>query len=439
MKSVVGIIESGGGGTPVPTTLGVTSPPNNYAIRNTSSLFLAQVAITLYDFEWQTIYWNADVLDDEAAVLTLGTSDPLNVAGLSYLGTLTSVNGTPLGVMPQAYSQTNQGGVARAQIVVSGADVVWSPTGTPDGSAGDNGNGTTGSGPSALSPVILKAGTTYQVDGSGAFPTPIEGVGTTMGFQSPQAAVTWDSTTDPSDPAATFIYAVGGLASLSVNLSIDENVTGGEIGFGVAQADQIFTNTQLEQKGTFSIVSAVDLATAVNQSQPINYGGPVNADSYFFVILISPITTSDGTGPVSITVQASSIPFTPTLTAPANTPSYAPVGVQWSADASYGTVNANTSKASRGFSYHARAWNFVSGLRILMLFDNDIPPINGDTPIREFPMSSGVADGPTEIDEYYGGDGGVLFTNGVSWAISTTSGTLTLATASDCWAEVEYR
>lgn len=133
-----------------------------------------------------------------------------------------------------------------------------------------------------------------------------------------------------------------------------------------------------------------------------------------------------------------------------NWPAVQPVsqtGLNWSIDTSYAgaasPVNAHVSKNTSATFGGAWSGNYVGSIRYLMLFNQNTTPTNGTTPVLQYPIGIGVASSPTTwaLGSGYYGPGGLtgVFTNGLAWAISTTPGTLTLANATDCDVEVDYK
>jgi hypothetical protein len=121
-------------------------------------------------------------------------------------------------------------------------------------------------------------------------------------------------------------------------------------------------------------------------------------------------------------------------------------GFGWSQDVSYvgsSPVNANVSKASAATLCGFWAGNYTGSIRYLMLFNSASTPTNGATPVLRYPIGIGVSTSPTffSLGASFFGTGGLAgkFTTGLSWAISTTDGTLTLASATDCDVEVDYK
>ena len=121
-------------------------------------------------------------------------------------------------------------------------------------------------------------------------------------------------------------------------------------------------------------------------------------------------------------------------------------GNTWSEDVSYAgssPVNAHVSKASAATLGGFIVGNYSSSIVYFQLFNSTSTPVNTNIPIRQWPIGIGVSTSPTifALGAGYYGPGGLTgtFTSGLSWAISTTSGALTLASASSCDVEVDYQ
>ena len=98
-----------------------------------------------------------------------------------------------------------------------------------------------------------------------------------------------------------------------------------------------------------------------------------------------------------------------------------------------GTANAGILKTSSGRVFAARATNANAAVRYLCLVDKATTPINTDPAVAWMLLPAGTAAAPSvsEIGAQLLDQDGVVCSLGVSWAVSTTAATVTLATAAD--------
>lgn len=99
-----------------------------------------------------------------------------------------------------------------------------------------------------------------------------------------------------------------------------------------------------------------------------------------------------------------------------------------------GTVAAATVKVGGGRVLSVRATNINAGIRYLCLVAKATAPVNSD-PILYWwllpPQVSATVPSVTVIGYEHLGNQGLVIPTGVSWAISTSATTLTLATAAE--------
>jgi hypothetical protein len=77
------------------------------------------------------------------------------------------------------------------------------------------------------------------------------------------------------------------------------------------------------------------------------------------------------------------------------------------------------------------AMNTGTGLRYLQVFDRSTTPSAGAAPVISVPVYANS--GFTVVDQQMLGPNGMTLSNGIAWGISTTPGTYTAATASECF------
>ena len=94
-------------------------------------------------------------------------------------------------------------------------------------------------------------------------------------------------------------------------------------------------------------------------------------------------------------------------------------------------ANSGVVKASAGTLYLLFGPSGSASKRWLQIFDLAAVPANGVAPIFEVPVSPGAV---ANLDLPRGRS----FVNGICWAGSTTSGTLTVATDTPFWINAEY-
>lgn len=95
--------------------------------------------------------------------------------------------------------------------------------------------------------------------------------------------------------------------------------------------------------------------------------------------------------------------------------------------ANAGAATKANQKASAGMLRSIRASNVNAAIRYLQVHNKASAPAGGDTAIFSFAIPAGTATAPgiTEIGAEFFGLVGYYLSLGVSWAISTTSGTFT--------------
>jgi hypothetical protein len=99
--------------------------------------------------------------------------------------------------------------------------------------------------------------------------------------------------------------------------------------------------------------------------------------------------------------------------------------------AAFGTAGFNVS-SKFGRLYHATATNGSATAYFFQVHDSAIAPTAGAVPRWERRLAANL-----DCDLYFG-ECGLELNNGLSFAISTTQGTLTLASANDCTAYCQY-
>jgi hypothetical protein len=83
-------------------------------------------------------------------------------------------------------------------------------------------------------------------------------------------------------------------------------------------------------------------------------------------------------------------------------------------------------KASPGVVKSASATNRNAAIRYLQIFNKTTAPVLNDVPIVQWQVS-----GTTIIGTDFFTEGGMNFTTGIAWGMSTTNGTYTAGTAAD--------
>ena len=101
----------------------------------------------------------------------------------------------------------------------------------------------------------------------------------------------------------------------------------------------------------------------------------------------------------------------------------------------FGAVNQVVVKGSAGVVYRIYCFNKSTSTRFFQIHNKTTPPVNTDVPIESFPIAPNTA---LMIDSTFWGASGMVCSAGISWAISSTESTLTLATASDQSSSVGY-
>lgn len=220
-------------------------------------------------------------------------------------------------------------------------------------------------------------------------------------------------------PAAHDAVAIGISGSYSATLLLQDTVDGSNWVTVAAPLVNVSTNDTLGISGS---VTGIWTGFAAGQEGRI-------------------VCTAYSSGPVNVSIIAS--PSGYYNTSPSATQS---IGFGWLEDVSYAAsspVNAHVSKASSATLNGFIVGNYTSGILYFQLFNSASTPTNGATPIRQWAVGIGVSTSPTyfSLGASYFGDGGLtgVFTSGLSWALSTSSGTLTLATASSCDVNVDYK
>lgn len=99
-----------------------------------------------------------------------------------------------------------------------------------------------------------------------------------------------------------------------------------------------------------------------------------------------------------------------------------------------GTASLGNIKNTPGQIFSISCTNLNATTRYLLLIDKASNPVNGDTPIRSYPVK---ADGELLVlgSNVFGSIEagiGLFFSNGISWGFSSTPLALTAATATDC-------
>jgi len=119
--------------------------------------------------------------------------------------------------------------------------------------------------------------------------------------------------------------------------------------------------------------------------------------------------------PTALGQQASTASLSVVVATGATLPITSPT---YSAYASLGTsVNANI-KATPGKMYGLVATNGNSSTQFIQLFNKVTAPINGDVPMRSYPVYGNY--GSLMIDGNLWGLAGLTFSTGISWGMSST-------------------
>lgn len=100
---------------------------------------------------------------------------------------------------------------------------------------------------------------------------------------------------------------------------------------------------------------------------------------------------------------------------------------------SLGASAGGNLKSTAGRVHAFTVENTVSSTRWIQFFNKNSSPATNDVPIRKYPVfpSGAAGNGFIAIGQEILG-GGIVFTTGVSWGISSTSRTYTAATNTDC-------
>lgn len=106
-------------------------------------------------------------------------------------------------------------------------------------------------------------------------------------------------------------------------------------------------------------------------------------------------------------------------------------------DASFGTATTNNSKSTSGIIQSVVVTNINSAIRYFQLYNGTS---TSGTPIINIPIPAGASSnspGSIILDTVFFGDG-LLFPQGITWAISTANGSYSAATASDHTLNLTY-
>jgi hypothetical protein len=100
--------------------------------------------------------------------------------------------------------------------------------------------------------------------------------------------------------------------------------------------------------------------------------------------------------------------------------------------ANLAAVSGNA-KATPGNLCSLSAANLNAALRYIQVFNKTVAPVLNDVPVFEWPLAPAAGTTPSVV--VLGADlftaGGMAFSTGISWGVSTTKGTYTAATAAD--------
>ena len=106
--------------------------------------------------------------------------------------------------------------------------------------------------------------------------------------------------------------------------------------------------------------------------------------------------------------------------------------LRYSSSAAEGTAG-RVIKASEGKFYRARVEGLSATQYWFMVFDKTTAPVNGDTPIYRHRLNANSGENVILFE-----DAGLYCALGIGVAISSTSGTLTLAVANDMLLTAHY-
>jgi hypothetical protein len=106
----------------------------------------------------------------------------------------------------------------------------------------------------------------------------------------------------------------------------------------------------------------------------------------------------------------------------------------------FATQTAWCAKTAAGILLAVIATNANAAVRYLQIHNTAAAPTSGAVPAYSFPIGAGSASNPgtlTLSKEFFGA-GGASFATGISFAVSTTLGTYTAATAADHVVNAHY-
>jgi hypothetical protein len=106
-----------------------------------------------------------------------------------------------------------------------------------------------------------------------------------------------------------------------------------------------------------------------------------------------------------------------------------------------GAAAAATMKAAPGRVMSFRVTNVNAAVRYFCIVDKITAPVNADPILFWAVIPAGTATVPAiaDVDRTHLGEQGIVCPTGVSWAISTSPTTLTLATAAEHLVSVQYQ